>query len=133
MTDKDPFDAHVGQHIGRRFARKGSITLDPAILRTHGNIGTKGRSDRLQVHLRRTHNDFRVLAQGGLVEHGDKVGRLLDGTIALPVTTHKEFTGFSTSRSVEGTTGQKSEVRRGLMNWTECLQEICHFGETSKF
>jgi hypothetical protein len=50
------------------------------------------------MHLGRANDDLRIDGEGSLVEHGNQLFGLRDGTIALPVTTNKELAGFGASR-----------------------------------
>mmetsp|Transcript_28022 Transcript_28022/g.65147 ORF Transcript_28022/g.65147 Transcript_28022/m.65147 type:complete len:464 (+) Transcript_28022:520-1911(+) len=103
VTHQGPLDTHVGQHIGRGFSSKGAISLCPHILGTNRDITTDSRLDRLKVDLGWANDNFRVLAQGRLVEHGNEFFRFGNAAIAFPVTTDKEFAGFGSGRGVEAT------------------------------
>ncbi len=94
VTDKSPFDSHIGYHIGAGFSGEGPISLGPNILDTDGNIFAKSFRDSLDVELRWADNDFGIGRQSGLVEHGNKLLGLGDSSVALPVTSDEEFAGF---------------------------------------
>mmetsp|Transcript_16768 Transcript_16768/g.34366 ORF Transcript_16768/g.34366 Transcript_16768/m.34366 type:complete len:235 (+) Transcript_16768:1403-2107(+) len=105
VSNDHPPHTHIRQHVGRRFSSEGSVTLHPAILGTNSDVLPKFLRDTLDINLRRTNNNLGVCREGGLVEHGDKVVHLLDGTIALPVSTNKELASVGARRRMEGPLG----------------------------
>merc|ERR1719253_1100246 len=105
VTDKSPLNSHVAQHLGTGFTGEGTVSLGPDILGTDGDIGTQVFFDALDMELRRANNNFGIGRQSRLVEHRNKFLGLRNGSVALPVTSDEEFTGFDLSGRVVGTGG----------------------------
>jgi hypothetical protein len=57
----------------------------------------------------RANDNFRVLAEGRLVDHGHQVFGLLDRAVAFPVSTDKELAGFDLVGRVKGTVWYESK------------------------
>mmetsp|Transcript_26257 Transcript_26257/g.30986 ORF Transcript_26257/g.30986 Transcript_26257/m.30986 type:complete len:208 (+) Transcript_26257:439-1062(+) len=102
VSNAYPSYAHILEHIGRGLTGVSTISLNPAVLCTDGNIRSEFFGDALYIHRRWAYDNLGIGAEGGLIQHGDEVVDLTDGTIALPVSADKEFSCFSASRGVKG-------------------------------
>jgi hypothetical protein len=87
-------NSHIGKHFGTSFSSESAVSLGPDILGTDRNITTNFFSDFLDVDLGRADNNLGLSAQSRLVEHGDEIINLLDGSITFPVSTDKELPGL---------------------------------------
>mmetsp|Transcript_8206 Transcript_8206/g.24575 ORF Transcript_8206/g.24575 Transcript_8206/m.24575 type:complete len:472 (-) Transcript_8206:150-1565(-) len=105
MSDDGPAHAHILEHVSGGFAGEGSISLDPAVLRSDSDVGSELLLHALNVNLRRAHDNLRVRAESRLVEHRDEVVHLRDGAVALPVASDEEFAGLRARRRMVGASG----------------------------
>jgi hypothetical protein len=111
VSNNDPLNSHIGEHIGTSFTSEGAISLDPAILGTNSYIGAKALLNALKVDLRGANNNLSLLSEGHLVQHGNKFLRLRHGSIAFPVSTHEKLASFGASRGMEAPGGSLRERR----------------------
>jgi hypothetical protein len=93
-----------------------SISPSPYILCSNTNILTKLFGDSLDVNRRRTYYNLGIGGKGGLVENGNEIVSLLNGSITLPVSSYKKFTSFSACRSMVSTVG--------IDNWNMNMKNV---------
>ena len=107
--------SHIGKHFSTSFTGEGTVSLHPDILGTNSNISTESLLHLLDVNLRWADDDLGLGAQSRLVEHRNKLLSLLDGAIALPVSSNEELAGLNLGRRGVGTRGY---LRKSCSNGT---------------
>jgi hypothetical protein len=120
---------HIGKHFGTSFSSESAVSLGPDILGTDRNITTNSFRDLLDVDLGRAYNNLGLSAQSRLVEHGDEIINLLDGSITFPVSTDKELPGLDLGGRGVSTSGyfgdRGGDSTSGLHGFSLRQEEIC--------
>mmetsp|Transcript_15404 Transcript_15404/g.41355 ORF Transcript_15404/g.41355 Transcript_15404/m.41355 type:complete len:237 (+) Transcript_15404:503-1213(+) len=91
VAQNDPVAADVLDHFGRHFTCERAAAFYPAVLSSHGPVGTKLVARGREIWERRTERDFNLsVSLGCLVERSDEVFQRLFVAVAFPVPPHEK-------------------------------------------